>query len=267
MRDGPVLWRKPYRERQYVSNVQSIERAFLLLEVLASDPMGVTDLSSRSGLPKSTVARLVSTLESLGAIRRADDGMLTIGAKISELTGSMSSGPDLIARVRPHLVSLSRDLDEDAGLSIPDGYMVHYVNQSDSDNPVQIRDWTGELIPMHCVPSGLVLLANWPAERVDRYLSRSLQRFTPHTVVDPDAIRARLAQVRSDGYCWVYEEFAEGINSVAAPVYDRERRPVAAIHVHGPAYRFPLGDDAKRIAELVTAKAAQVSDDLGRLKV
>ncbi len=265
MRDSPVLWCKPYRESQYVSNVQSIERAFLLLEVLASDPMGVTDLSSRSGLPKSTVARLVSTLESLGAIRRADDGMLTIGAKISELTGSMSSGPDLIARVRPHLVSLSRDLDEDAGLSIPDGYMVHYVNQSDSDNPVQIRDWTGELIPMHCVPSGLVLLANWPAERVDRYLSRSLQRFTPNTVVEPDAIRNRLEQIRTDGFCWVYEEFAEGINSVAAPVYDREQRPVAAIHVHGPAYRFPLGEDATRIAELVKTKAAQVSDDLGRL--
>jgi len=250
-----------------VSNVQSIARAFLLLEVLASDPMGVTDLAIRSGLPKSTVARLVSTLESLGAVRRSDDGMLTIGAKISELTGSMSSGPDLIARVRPHLVSLSRDLDEDAGVSIPDGYMVHYINQSDSDNPVQIRDWTGELIPMHCVPSGLVLLANWPTERLDRYLSRPLQRFTPNTVVDPDNIRDRLKQIRTDGYCWVYEEFAEGINSVAAPVYDREHRPIAAIHVHGPAYRFPLGDDASRIAELVKAKATQVSSDLSRLKV
>ncbi len=250
-----------------LSNVQSIERAFLLLEVLASDAVGVTDLAARSGLPKSTVARLVSTLESLGAVRRSDDGMLTIGAKISELTGSTSTGPDLIARVRPHLVTLSRDLDEDAGLSVPDGYMVHYINQSDSDNPVQIRDWTGELIPMHCVPSGLVLLANWPAERIDRYLGRSLQPFTPNTVVDPDAIRQRLAQIRADGYCWVYEEFAEGINSVAAPVYDRDSRPVAAIHVHGPAYRFPRPDQAIQIAGLVKAKAAQVSNDLGRLKV
>lgn len=245
--------------------VQSIERAFLLLEILASDPMGVSDLAARSGLPKSTVARLVSTLESLGAIKRSEDGTLTIGAKISELNGSTSSGPDLIARVRPHLVSLSRDLDEDAGLSVPDGYMVHYINQSDSDNPVQIRDWTGELIPMHCVPSGLVLLANWPAERLDRYLSRSLEPFTANTVVDPEAIRTRLDQIRRDGYCWVYEEFAEGINSVAAPVYDRERRPVAAIHVHGPAYRFPAPGTAADIAELVKTKAAQVSSDLGRL--
>lgn len=94
-----------------------------------------------------------------------------------------------------------------------------------------------------------------------------MQPFTANTVIDPDAIRQRLARIRKDGYCWVYEEFAEGINSVAAPVYDRAKRPIAAIHVHGPAYRFPQPDQAIHIAELVKAKAAQVSHDLGRLKV
>ncbi|MBK5269077.1 MAG: IclR family transcriptional regulator [Acidimicrobiia bacterium] len=248
-----------------MSNVQSIERAFLLLEVLASDPLGVSELAARSGLPKSTVARLISTLESLGAVERSNEGLLTVGTKISELTGSTSTGPDLIARVRPHLVSLSREVDEDAGLSVPDGYLVHYINQADSDNPVQIRDWTGELVPMHCVPSGLVLLASWPSERLDRFLARRLTRYTHNTVIDPYAIRQRLTQIRADGYCWVYEEFAEGINSVAAPVYDRDQRAVAAIHVHGPAYRFPSPERAVEIAELVKAKAAQVSRDLAHL--
>lgn len=248
-----------------ISTVQSIERAFLLLEILASDELGVTDLATSAELPKSTVARLASTLETLGAIERSEDGKLTIGAKISELQGSSSSGLDLIQRVRPHLISLARESGEDAGLSVPDGYSVHYINQADSDNPVQIRDWTGELIPMHCVPSGLVLLANWPEARVDRYLTRKLTAFTENTMIDPDDIRSRLAQIRSDGFCWVYEEFAEGINSVAAPIYDHERRPVAAIHVHGPAYRFPEPTDVASLAELVTDKAAQISEELAQL--
>ncbi len=227
--------------------------------------MGVSELSIRSGLAKSTVARLVTTLESLDAIHRADDGTLTVGRKISELTASSSSGLDLIPRVRPHLIALSRELGEDAGLSVPEGTMVHYINQSDSDNAVQIRDWTGEMIAMHSVPSGLVLLANWPQARIDRYLSRPLTTVTANTVTDPAAIRSRLDQIRRDGYCWVYEEFSEGINSVAAPVFDRDQRAVAAVHVHGPAYRFPDPARTSEIAELVRAKAQQVSEDLAQL--
>ena len=248
-----------------MSNVQSIERAFLLLEVLASDQLGVTDLAQRAELPKSTVARLVSTLEGLGAVQRSETGLLSVGPKISELTGSSSTGLDLISRVWPHLAALSRELDEDAGLSIPDGYQMHYVHQVDADNAIQVRDWTGELIPMHCVPSGLVMLAAWPEERLGRYLSRQLKRFTDQTITDPTALRERLGKVQGDGYSWVYEEFAEGINSVAAPVFDRRRKPVAALHVHGPAYRFPGDSDAADIAAQVVAKADQVSDELAEL--
>jgi DNA-binding IclR family transcriptional regulator len=128
----------------------------------------------------------------------------------------------------------------------------------ESDNPVQVRDWTGTRAPLHATPSGLVLLAEWPQEAVDEYLARDLERLTAHTVVDPDRVRRRLEQIRGHGVAWGAEEFVEGISSVAAPVHDAGGRAVAAIHVHGPSYRFPPAERRDAIAGLVVAAADAV---------
>ena len=112
---------------------------------------------------------------------------------------------------------------------------------------------------MHVVPSGAVMLASWREERLARFLSRPLERYTPRSVVDPGAIRSRLDQVRADGYCWMEEEFAEGINSVGAPVYEADDRVIGAIHVHGPAYRFPSPGNDASVARLVKEAAERVS--------
>ena len=246
-----------------MAGVQSIERAFLLLDVVATAEMGVTELSARVGLPKSTVARLLKTLEHVGAVERTtSEGHYRIGRIVTGLAGVADATPDLAARTRPHLRMLTREIGEDAGLSVPDGHQVHYIAQEDAENHVQVRDWTGTLIPMHVVPSGLVMLANWQEERLARFLEHPLESFTPDSVVDPGAVRARLDQVRSDGYCWMKEEFAEGISSVGAPVYDAERRVIGAIHVHGPTYRFPGDTDENAVAALIADAAERVSSSV-----
>ena len=239
--------------------VQSIDRAFQVLKALAVEPSGVTDLAQRVGLPKSTVARMLSSLEDQGAVTRGPDGtMYSIGIGLVELAGAIDATAALATAVRPHLVWLSDQLGEAAGFSIPTGYSIQYMVQVESPNPVQVRDYTGLTVPMHIGPSGLCVMAQWPAEEVDRYLSRPLEAYTVNTVVDPGEIRERLELVRVSGHCWVREEFAEGINSVAAPVLADGKRALGAIHVHGPAYRFPDGR-ADTIATLVMDAAARFS--------
>jgi DNA-binding IclR family transcriptional regulator len=102
-------------------------------------------------------------------------------------------------------------------------------------------------------------MAQWPPEEAERYLGRTLEGYTPKTVVDPSQIRKRLDEVRRGGHCWIYEEFAEGINSVAAPVLTESKRALGAIHVHGPSYRFPAEGSADAIAALVMDAAARFS--------
>ncbi len=237
--------------------VQSVERAFAVLETLGRGPAGVTAIANRLSLPKSTVSRMLSTLEELDAVERTDDARYRIGPGVTALA-SGAEHPTLTAIVHPHLEALVDTLGEDAGLALPEGHAVHYVDQVESGNAVQVRDWTGERAPMHTVPSGLVLLASWPAAALDDYLAHPLEQRTRHTVVDPDAIRRRLEHVRRDGVTWGREEFAEGITSVAAPLRDARGEVVAAIHVHGPSYRFPPPSEEARVADTVRVAAAAV---------
>jgi DNA-binding IclR family transcriptional regulator len=248
-----------------MSGVQSIERAFTLLRALSSGPLGVTQLSERVGLPKSTVSRLLSTLDELGAVEQlSDGGHYRLGSTIAELAGSTQPTRSLAATARPHLLELMRSSGEATGLSVPDGDEAFYLDQVDGENPVQVRDWTGDRIPMHVVSAGLVFLAFDDGDLVDRYTARPLPRFTDQTVTDPAALRTRLDGILADGYAWVYEEYALGINSVAAPVRDGSGAVVAAIHTHGPAYRFPPNAErARRFAEMTMQTAQRVSYQLG----
>ncbi len=243
-----------------MSRVQSIERAFLLLDAISESGLGITGLAERVGIPKSTVARIVNTLVEVGAVEKVmPEGALRIGPKVYGLSAGRSRVGYLLSRSRPHLKMLARDLGEDAGLSVQDGNKVHYIAQEDAGNNIVVRDWTGTLLPMYVVSSGLVMLAHWPPDQLDPYLAEALDPYTRRTITDPVLIRKRLVRIRDEGSVWVAEEFAEGINSVAAPVYDDRRRVLGAIHVHGPSYRFPGDSHPDSIAAMVTEAAARVS--------
>lgn len=248
-----------------MATVESVARAVRIVEALAQSPAGLSETSRRVDLPKSTVARLLTTLEEVEAVERDDEGRLyRLGPLIQRLSSAAGGPAQLTGFARPYLDEMTALTGEAAGISIPDGYQVHYVDQTEAEHPVQVRDWTGELIPMHVVPSGLVIMAHWPEQQTERYLSRELVRMTEHTVTDPDLIRERLVEIRDRGYVWVYEEFVEGINSVAAPVLERNGLITAALHVHGPSYRFPGDEDPDMIGKATAAAAARLSQAMSR---
>ena len=243
-----------------MSSVQSVERAFAVLRCLASGPAGVPEVAERSHLPKSTVSRLLSTLNELGAVDQLGaGGDYRIGDLLVDLASAAQPGRSLVAIARPHLTQLTEALGEATGLSVLDGHDVHYVDQVDSDRPVQVRDWTGERLAANLVSSGFVLLAGAPPAVLDAFLAGPLPRSTTRTMTDPDLLRQRVDDVRRRGSEWVYEEYVEGINSVAAPVRDTGDRVVAAIHAHGPSYRFPGPGRAESITEQVVAAADRIS--------
>jgi DNA-binding IclR family transcriptional regulator len=246
-----------------MAHVESVARALKIIESLAMSPAGLSTTARRVDLPKSTVARLLSTLEQLEAVERDDDGRIyRLGPLVQRLSTAAGGPAQLAGFARPYLEELTQATGEAAGVSIPDGYEVHYIDQTDAEHPVQVRDWTGELIPMHVVPSGLAIMAHWPEQQTNRFLSRELRQLTPNTVTDPEAVRQRLQQTRERGYVWVYEEFVEGINSVAAPVLDETGLVTGAIHIHGPAYRFPGDESEDELGRQVADAASRLSEAL-----
>jgi DNA-binding IclR family transcriptional regulator len=95
-----------------------------------------------------------------------------------------------------------------------------------------------------------------------RFLAEPLEPFTARTLTDAGALLERLRDVRRDGHAWAHEEFAEGIASVAAPIAGPDGEIVAAVHVHGPAYRFPGPGTTEALGAAVRAAAARIGTRL-----
>lgn len=241
--------------------VQSIKRAFAILQAVAEHPdgIGVTALADEVGLHKSTVSRLLSTLEGLEAVKRRPqaDGF-AIGDGILMLVSQMPYPRQLMSLVRPYLLELAEATGETVGLSVPDGDDVHYIDQIQSQHHVQVRDWTGQRFPMHVVTSGKLYLAYRSEAALARYLQQPLARYTAQSVTDPAELRQRIIQAHAQGFDWAVDEFEAGLTAVSALIFGTGSRPIAAIYVCGPNYRFPPDGQRDWIASLITETAQNI---------
>lgn len=241
------------------STVAAVERAFAVLQALsaAGKSMGVSEIARETDLAKSTVSRLLTTLEGLDMVGRAGDaGRYRLGSGLAPFTPGVRAS--LIDLARPHLIDLVDDIGEDAGLAVVDGFDVLYIHQVGTPEPVQVRNWTGSRHPPHTVAAGFVLMRSWPESKLTEYLSGPLGSPTAVTDTDPDRLAGRVAGW-SD-YVWTHREFAEEVNGAAAPVFDIDGRIVAAVNLYGPAHRFP----GSRSEDRIGARLAVAGDRISR---
>ena len=233
------------------------------MRALSLGSAGVTELSDRTGLPKSTVSRLLSSLESERAVQQNDAGAYELGPGIDALESSSRIDRNAIEVARPHMVELMELTGEAVGLNRLEGDVVTPILQiDDPESDVLVRDWTGVPSVLHAVPAGLVLLAFGSRSHQNRYLDTDLEASTKATMVGPDLLRARFRSIREDGFCWVFGELSDEINSVAAPIADSADRYTMALHVHGPAYRFPGDADLEQLGDSVAATAERIEAQL-----
>lgn len=242
--------------------VASVERAFELLKAIDQTDGTLSALARRTGLPVATVSRLMATLEETGAVRRRDR-IYRIGPTVVALAEGTPLAEDLLEVANRQLVELSKLTDETAGVAeLGDDSLVH-LGQVAAEHDVSVRDWTGFRVDLHSGCIGFVMLAHLQPARVDAYLDRDLESFSPQSMTDPDLIRARLAEIRRTGWLWTTDEYAQGVTTVAAAIRGRDGSAVGSLYVHGPSYRFPPSRSRRRIGLLVAERAASVGAALG----
>lgn len=242
--------------------VAAVDRAFQLLRAIPASDGSLSGLARQTEMPVATVSRLLSTLEAAGAVRR-EAKAYRIGPAIRELALDEPAHYDLLSIAGSHLSELAAATDETAGIARSVGSELLHLGQIATEHDVSVTDWTGFRVGVHSGAIGFVIMAHWPAERVDAYLEPDLEQYVDRTMVDPSAIRARLEQIRADGFLWTTDEYAQGVTTIAAPVRDRDGLGVGAIHVHGPSFRFPKQLVPTEIEALVTARAHAISGVLG----
>jgi DNA-binding IclR family transcriptional regulator len=248
-------------------SVQSLERAFDLLESLASGgELGVTELAARTGLVPSTAHRLLATLTKRGYVAQSSlTGRYLLGYKIVEVANGLEHRLSrLRSGTRPHLEQIQQATGETTNLVILDGDRVVYVDQVEGSRSVRMFTVVGTAALAHTTASGKAIMAYGPPDVVTAlYAGREpLERLTPRTLVTLEALEDDFARIRRRGYAVDNEEHEEGVGCVAAPLFDHTGQPCAAISVSGPSARL-LHADTAELAGLLIEHAAQISGALG----
>jgi len=241
-------------------SVQSIERAFLLLEMMADagGTLPLSQLANQSGLPLPTIHRLLRTLVDLGYIRQESSRQYTLGPRLIRL-GDASSRM-LSVWARPYLARLVDELGESTNLAMLDGDEIVYVAQAQSRHSMRMFTEVGRRVEPHCTAVGKAIMANMPIDEVREILKRSgMQRHTDTTITDPDEFVAQLAWSAEHGYAVDEGEQETGVRCVAVAVPDVPTR--LAISVSGPAGRM-TDQLIERTVPLLTDVGKSLSADL-----
>ena len=243
--------------------MQAIDRAFTVLRAVASraGTSTLADVTNASGLPKSTVLRLLIALEDQGAVQTVG-GRYAIGPGLAALSHQGAPVSALKEVARPHLVELADLLEENVSLMIADDEATLYIDTAVSESSVMVQNWTGERLPYHGSAGGLVLLSTWPDDEIARHVAAGLEAYTPTTVTTLDEVMAKVEQVRTTGVVLTHQEFSDEVNGVGALITAPDGSALGAVNAYGPDYRFPGERTIDEISAAVIETAKAIS---GRL--
>jgi IclR family acetate operon transcriptional repressor len=246
------------------NKVQSLDRALEILKLLGGEPeMRVTDLARRLEVHKSTVFRLLATLQEHGLVEQnPTTERYRLGYGLVRLAGSVVAEVDLARASRPVLEVLANRTGETVNLAILQGDQVVNIEQIAAPNLVVNVNWVGKQTPLHATSNGKVLLAHLPASDRQTLMPRALSRLTPRTITDPRVLERQLRRVLEDGYAFTLEELELGLNAVAAPVFAADGRVLAAVSVAGPSYRV-TPQRLKELGEITKQAGTAISGRLG----
>lgn len=209
-------------------------------EVARTQPVGLSELSKRLNVPKSTVQRCLKTLSEAGWLRPAaqDAGRWVITGRAFSLGSMLAAGDDLRDVALPVLSRLQEETGETVHLAVPDGDELVLVERLDSAHQLRAFLPLGTRLPLHAASNGKAYLASLPDAEVDRILDAGLSPSTDHTVTDPQVLRQEIAEIRRRGYAVTDQGLHDGIAAVAVALRGRNGMVRGCFSVSGPASRL-----------------------------
>lgn len=197
---------------------QSIARAVAILRALADRPgASFGQLATMTGMPRSTVQRLIGVLNHEGLVVKAFGRPgAYLGMDLARLGARVRI--DLRALIRPFMEALHARFPDSLDLTILDQDRVVVVEQIASREAIQVISYVGKQVPVHCTANGKAHLSMLPVERARALIGRAPRAVTPRTVTDPQAILAGIEAARPLGLYAEIDESAEGIAAMAVPL-------------------------------------------------
>lgn len=247
------------------SLVNSLVRAIRILEAFnQNEKMGITGISKKLNLPKSTTHMIVNTLVHEGILEKdINTNNYQLGLKLFELGNRARSNLEIRKVATPYLKDLNEFFDETVHLTILDNYEVLYVECFESTKRLRTYSVIGVRAPLHCTAVGKAIMAFLPDEEIVKVIEeKGLQRFTQNTITEKELLMKELQKIRKLGYAVDNMEHEEGVRCVGAPLWNHTGNVFASISVSGPSQRLGY-EKIPDIAKKVMSVANEISRKMG----
>lgn len=245
-------------------NGDRLSRLFDVLELLVTHQQGmsVTEISKRLKLPISSAHNLLQRLVAADVVVASAGPRYSVGTRLVRLAIRTVDGLEIGAVARRHLQDLARGVGDDVYLAVRLGNRVVYVERVPGTRSVTVDIRLGQALFLHATSVGKLFAAHHP-QLEKRMMTAARPQLTPHTITDPDALRAELTKIRAEHHSVSLEESIVGVVGLATPIMNANDELTAAVHIS--ALRAHMDDDRMASAVAAAQSASQaIERDLGR---
>lgn len=255
-------------EKATYYQIKSIVKAFRLMELLVTkNEFQLAELCRLLKSPKTTIHRMLLTLESLGYVQQNPQSLGYMASiKIFELGGKVAQNLNLIQIAKPFMIMLSEKTGETINLGILDDADVICVDKVESKQHLKLDQPIGYRAKAYHTAMGKAILAYLSEEeKAGLFANHIVTLGTSKTLKTVNVIKGNLKRVREQGYAVDNEEYIIGVRCVGAPIFDHNSKVVAGLSIAGPSLRIKE-ENIESLAKLATGTAGLISNGLGNLR-
>jgi IclR family pca regulon transcriptional regulator len=256
---------KSAKDPEYLS---TLERGLRVLRAFDEDhaEMTLTQVAARTGLSPAVARRCLHTLVEIGYVGQHGRQFLLRPAVLTFGSAFLAS-MQIEQMVLPPLQHLRDQTGDSASLAVLSGRDILYVSHVSTDRRFRLAANVGTRYPFHATSMGKTLAAYVDAPTLETLLDGERSRFTERTLTDAQALRDRLHLIRERGYDSALDELDYGIVSVAVPIFDKDKRVVAAINCSTSTTRISQDELVRTRLPLLKDAAEEISLALKRWPV
>ncbi|WP_349409771.1 IclR family transcriptional regulator [Pseudalkalibacillus sp. SCS-8] len=245
-------------------NITVIKAMEILTFFKEHQSLSLKELTRLTRTPKTTVYRMILSLEDAGFLRKNQDGEYELGFSFLEYGQLVKSRLDIRRMALPIMKRLKDELGEAVNLIVREGEEAIYVEKIDTDKPVRVYTGIGRTAPLYAGACPRILLAYMSPEEQESYLENVfLKPFARGTITDKNRLITRLEECKESGYTISHSELHDDSSAIAAPIFDHENEVYAAISIVGPETRFRDMEALPYLIEKVKQAAEEISKALG----
>ncbi|EOR22506.1 IclR family transcriptional regulator [Niallia sp. RD1] len=201
--------------------------------------LSFNEIISLSGVPKTSVHRMLGSLEDMDFLEKDEEGKYSLGLLFLQFGQLVADRLDIRQVALPIMRNLRDEVDEAVNLIIQDGKEAIYIEKLDTNHPVRLYTAIGRRSPLYAGACSRIILAYLPEDEKEKYLEEViLEPIGEGTITDKNELRYQLEETCKNGYTVSKSELENYTVSVSAPIFDHEGKIIAGISIAGPEVRF-----------------------------